>query len=363
MTALRTLLLAPVAMLLATTTAEAGFQRATSAEVVRGDYRANVDEWRHQDATPRSLDCPSSRWSTAPIMVVFGGADGTGDISAGFVTLGAKLSRVCIRLVVVEGNTGYDAGARAPGVTSAVGRISDMAANVEYATEVVLNLYPEATRAALLSGSMSAALAAKVVDDYFYRVIATPKPDSLTRDPLTRVDRFVFGGPPIGNLVDGCKHTVDSTVGVLMPQVAAFFTGAPPSSPGGTTGVCANYVAAAARAGVSGAMYGTATPTQLRELQASGVRLNFFVGSEDWFFGRCATCYSGPDGVGNFLQVTGLSALLVMVPPTEINARATVTGTVMPSLGHDPWSPTTSSLVCRLLSADNGEPSDARCDL
>lgn len=356
MSALRTLSLASIAISLATTTAEAGFQRATSGQIIRATYRASVDEWRHQDTTPRSLDCLSSRWDTAPIMVVFGGGPGTGDVSAGFVTLGAKLSRACIRLVVVEGVTGYDSGARAPGLTAAVGRLSDMAANVEYATEVVLNLYPRATRAAFLGGSMSAALGAKIIDNYFDRVTA-PR----SSDPLTRVDRFVFGGPPIGDLKAGCQRTVDDTRYAYMPQVAAFFTGATPSTPGGTTGICASYLAAAG--GVSGTMYGKATATQLQRLRSSGVRVNLFIGSNDEFFGGCGSCFTGADGVGNFLQVTGLDSLLVMVAPTGINSTATVTGTIMPGRTHSTlWDAGTSALICRLLSADNGVPSDARCD-
>jgi hypothetical protein len=210
---------------------------------------------------------------------------------------------------------------------------------------------------------MSAALGAKMLESEFYRIIAAP-----SADRWSRLDRFILGGPPLGNIHAGCRYALDDARS-YMPAIVQTFAGA-------TT--CAAYLAQTTLA--VGAMYGTSTSTQRTQLQNSGVRVNFFIGSADEFFGwrndpttlaACAltpgrACASGPSGVRNYLDVAGLRAMTVENLgryAAPVNPTTTSTFTTMPGRTHSTlWDAETSTLVCRLISFDaNNLVNDWRC--
>lgn len=280
-----------------------------------------VYEYRNAPNTAHSLApalaCTGYTWDTAPLMVVFGGAAGTGYDYTGFYPIAEKVNaRVCTRVVYVRmaNATGYGHGTGTPNAYAPAEMVNKSAANVEWAMHKVLTeAYPSARRVTYVGGSASALFGAKLLERKFSEMI---QPFNASA-PWSRVKRFVFAGPPAGNLATACKNTYygSLTATGIIDDVANGLTG---------KSYCASYLATGGVTESNGALYGWADAATKTAARNAGLRINMVIGRQDELFGNsnatvygdnaCVShanntdynCWTGPEGVENYMATTNL---------------------------------------------------------
>lgn len=334
-------------------------------------YAFNVYEYRYDTLQQKSLKCASGAWETAPIVVSFGGAEGTGGDSLD-PDLGRRLSNACVRLVAINGANAYLTGAPANNLSNknmALDRVNVAGQNMGFAVDTVINwgYYANASHVTVKGGSASGIYGAKVLEQ---RLSALGTASSK----WYKVRRFVFGGPPTGDLVDACRHTADGNT--TLQWAMNLHTG---------YATCKDYensrlVLAGTRYVPSPMpLYTALTATQLNTLSSLGVKVNTFVGDQDEIFGygiglNCATawdgyCWNGPQGVESYLTVSNLRNSVGGVARTTVgnaqfakfaSASANVTFTTIPGGKHAP-APLTTSGVCDVIAEGRANANPAAC--
>ena len=325
-------------------------------------YAFAVYEYRYDTAQQKSLKCASTLWNSAPIVVSFGGASGTfSDMLDN--TLGRKLSNACVRLVGVKGTNDYMTGAPPVNLSNnkmAWDRVSVAGQNMGFAVNTVINwaYYSGASHVTVKGGSASGIFGAKVLDQRFA---------SFGVAPWNKVRRFVFGGPPAADLAQACKYTADGTN--ILQGVTTGFTG---------YGTCKLYLAS--RSYAADKLVNTFTPTQLSQLYSMGMKVNTFVGDKDEIFGygvqgaNCATatngsCWKGPEGVDDYLTVSGLRNIPGGVWKTSVSnpwaakfasASAATTFTTIPGATHSS-GPDITSGICDVIAEGRANTNPAAC--
>lgn len=318
-----------LALLLSGTTA-----MAAAFDASAGDFRLTADytdpgttlkievyEYRNDPNVARSLApalaCTGYTWDTAPLMVVFGGAAGTGDDYIGFYPIAEKVNtKACTRVVYVRmaNEKGYGHGTDTPNAYAPAEMVNKSAANVEWAMNQVLTAtYPSARRVTYVGGSASALFGAKLLERKFSDMI---QPFNYSV-PWSRVKRFVFAGPPAGNLAIACKNTYYGSLGAtgIIDDVANGLTG---------RFNCATYLATGGVTEANGALYGWADAAAKTAARNAGLRINMVIGRQDELFGNsnatsygdnaCVSqanntdynCWTGPEGVENYMATTNL---------------------------------------------------------
>ncbi|TXH66346.1 MAG: hypothetical protein E6Q88_12160 [Lysobacteraceae bacterium] len=335
------------------------------------NYAFYAYEYRYDTAQQKSLKCSSASWNSAPIVVSFGGADGT-STDAVDADLGRRLSNACVRLVAIQGANGYLTGAPAINLANknmALDRVTTGGQNMGFAVNSVINLayYSGASHVTVKGGSASGIYGAKVLEQRY---------GSLGTYPWTKVRRFVFGGPPTGDLTEACKYTADgsTTLQAAMTGHTGYAT-------------CKDYLNSRKTLAGTWWVY-TATPlytafngAQLTQLNNWGVKVNTFVGNRDEIFGygvaglNCATalngsCWNGPQGVDNYLAGSGLTGSLGGVSRRTINdsrtakfatATSNVTFTTMNNATHAITGPVANVGVCDVIAEGRSGANPAAC--
>ncbi len=311
------LLLSSAAAMTAASDALAGdFAYTTSYSDPGTGLAIEVYEYRNVPNTARSLApalaCTGYTWDTAPLMVVFGGSAGTGYDYTGFYPIAEKVNaKACTRVVYVRmaNATGYGHGTGTPNAYAPAEMVYKSAANVEWAMNKVLTAtYPRARRVTYVGGSASALFGAKLLERKFSEMI---QPFNASA-PWSRVKRFIFSGPPAGNLATACRNTFYG-VGVTntIDGVANGLTG---------KGSCAGYLNFLRLANLSddsGKLYGWADSNTKLLARNAGLRINMVIGRQDELFGSNGTgctapnpdrrsCWTGPLGVLNYMFTTNL---------------------------------------------------------
>lgn len=170
-------------------------------------YKFEIYEWRSDVATQRSLPT-GCNMSTAPIVVMFHGADGTDnevkvlDQTTGLYKiikykdsvlygtmpdLARRLANACVRFVAVQGRTSISTNAAL--TQKAYENTAILAERMTVALGRVANKYPSTTNIALFSGSFGGVTAAALMRTYIY---------SYTNDSngaWSKLDRFILNVP------------------------------------------------------------------------------------------------------------------------------------------------------------------------
>lgn len=310
--------------------------------------------------------CNGYTWQTAPIMVVFGGSLGTGYEYGGFTDIADRLNRkACTRVVYVRqiNAQGYFLATGTADPRNPAYKANNAAGNIAWAMDRVLTyFYPSAKRVTYVGGSASAGLGAKLLEMKFGELV-TPTTSTV---PWSRVKRFIFAGPPIGNLATACRYT----------SAASTFYGIPAGFTGKAN--CTEYLNFLAANGVpdtSGNLYGFASETTKTTARNAGLRINMFVGTEDELFGwPAAGTATGPQGVENFMAVSNLWPNLTGIPSTAATAAAHVDAGItygtMSATHSNVWSrPSVVKAVCYLAAKETSSMNPAaqsqylaRCD-
>ncbi|MEQ1513049.1 MAG: hypothetical protein ABL934_10280 [Lysobacteraceae bacterium] len=326
-------------------------------------YAFSIYEYRYDIAQQKSLKCASTRWDSAPIVVSFGGADGTlTDMLDS--TLGRKLSNACVRLVGIKGANAYMVGA--PPVTPfntkiAWDRVSVAGQNMGYAVNAVINWtrYSGSSHVTVKGGSASGIFGAKVLEQRFAWFNVAP---------WNKVRRFVFGGPPAADLAAACRNTAEGAA-ITLQSVTKGFTGYES---------CRSYLVG--RNYQADILVSKFTPTQLSQLYSMGMKINTFVGDKDDIFGygfpgaNCATaisgtCWKGPDGVDNYLYESGLYYIPGGVWKASVSnpwaakfasASAATTFTTIPGATHSS-GPDITSGICDVIAEGRANTNPAAC--
>lgn len=332
-------------------------------------YAYHAYEYRYNTTQSKSLKCSSAAWDSAPIVVSFGGADGTFTDSQD-TDLGRLLSNACVRLVAVKGVNGYLTGA--PALTTsdpdmARRQVAVAGQNMGFVVDAALGYYTAASHVTVKGGSASAAYGAKMLEQR-YASLGTS---------WTRVRRFVFGGPPIGDLTAGCLYTAPAGVDSTGKKVVTLMEGVVIGHTGHSS--CSSYLAS--RNYAANPVYATFNATQLSQLAAWGVKVNTFVGGKDDFFGlgaaylNCAaapygSCWSGPQGVENYLTTSGLYAISGGVVRRTITDSRTkkfasstenVSFTTMSSMDHGLIGQLLSAGICDVVASGRANTNPAAC--
>lgn len=275
------------------------------------EYRSNLAESGSLSGLGMGGACTGYSVSTVPIMVVFGGNDGTGSEYGGFTTIAANLdAKTCTRMVYVQfkNANGHFNGA-VPNMAAPANTVNSAAANIEWAMDAVLRYYFRyAKRVTYVGGSASAGLGAKLLERKFYDLIKVPS----VAVPWSRVKRFIFAGPPLGNTATACRYT---KAGALYDLVVWRYIGINQN--------CSSYLNWLGPTGANdgtGNLYGKATADAKSMAASAGLRINMLVGTSDELFGwttQSQNYATGPQGVVNFMDVSGLSAGLSAAPSSS----------------------------------------------
>lgn len=310
--------------------------------------------------------CNGYTWQTAPIMVVFGGGVGTGYEYGGFVDIADKVNRkACTRVVYVRQTNaqGYFLATGTANPRAPADKANNAAGNIAWAMDRVLTyFYPSAKRVTYVGGSASAGLGAKLIETK-YNDLITPTTSAV---PWSRVKRFIFSGPPAGNLATACRYTSATSDFYGVPSG---FTGKPN---------CTEYLKFLAVNGVSdisGNLYGSASESTKTAARNAGLRINMFVGTEDALFGwPAAGMASGPQGVENYMAVSNLWPNMTGIPSTAAAASAHVDAGItygtMSATHSNVWSrPSVVKAICYLAAKETSSMNPAaksqylaRCD-
>lgn len=334
-------------------------------------YAFYAYEYRYDTAQQKSLKCSSALWNSAPIVVSFGGAEGT-STDALDADMGRRLSNACVRLVAVQGANAYLTGAPANNLSNknmALDRVTVAAQNMGFAINSTINLayYSGASHVTVKGGSASGIYGAKVLEQRYA---------SLGTYPWSKVRRFVLGGPPTGDLTEACKYTADgnTTAQWAMNLHTGYAT-------------CKDYLNSRKTLAGTWWVY-TASPlytafnaTQLNQLASLGVKVNTFVGNRDEIFGygvaglNCATalngsCWNGPPGVENYLSGSGLNGIPGGVVRRTIDdsrsaklasATANATFTTMNNAIHALTGPVINAGACDVIAEGRANTNPAAC--
>lgn len=330
----------------------------------------NIYTYANNPMYPRDMPsvpaCNGYSSETVPIMVVFGGGTGTGLEYAGLETMADKvLMKTCTRVIYVRQTAaeGYFANTGTANPANPKEKVEKAARNIIWEMDRILTShYPQAQRVTYVGGSASAGLGAKVLELKFSDLVTSP----TSTVPWSRVKRFVFAGPPVGNFATACRYT---SAGSTFDAAQSFYTG---------KASCKNYLdylAANNVSDTSGILYGYASESAKTTARDAGLRINMFIGTEDELFGwPTSGTATGPQGVENFMGVSNLWPVLTGIPTTAATASTHVdtgiTYGTMSATHSNVWSrPSVVKAMCYLAAKETSSinPSAksqylARCD-
>lgn len=342
-------------------------------------YGFDVIEYRNNAANRNDIPqhCINAGYNggTLPVFLVFGGGNGNGGgvpyigwagpsswgseytVFDGGGRLGDVLmNKACTRVVYVRSVFGYELATSA-NASNPQPRMKGMAQNIASAMDILMqdaSLYQQAKKVTYLGGSASALYGAHVLSDKFGQMVG---PSASA--PWNKVKRFVLAGPHGGNIITACKHNyapadrtsyVTATAKNLVNWYCDELRPVPSSN---------EYL---------GNMYSPATQEAKAQAAQYGLRINMFVGDKDEIYGyapgnNCianGTCWSGPDGLNNFVNVANLTPINTFNNPTDglggaIFSGQSITKSILPGVNHSGvWThPPTVKTICYLAAYDS----------